>query len=111
MAEWQTAVEDAAGGARLLIDVKAGAKQSKFPDGFGPWRGRIGMRVAAPAQDGAANAEVIRALAAFFRHPTARIHIESGAADGRKSVRLMGLDAQTVVAALASHFEPMEPRP
>jgi uncharacterized protein (TIGR00251 family) len=104
-AGWHDAVEDAAGGARLLLDVTPGAKEAAFPDGFEPWRKRIGMRVRAPAHDGAANAEVVRALAAFFRHPTARIHIESGATDGRKAVRVMGLDRAAVLAALASRFQ------
>ena len=102
---WQDAVQEAAGGARLLLDVTAGARVAAFPAGFDTWRGRIGMRVQAPAQDGRANADVVRDLAAFFRHPTARIHIEAGASDHRKAVRLMGLDRATVLAALAPHLE------
>lgn len=105
MASWHDAVEDAAGGARLLLDVAPGSKEARFPDGFEPWRKRIGMRVRAPAQDGEANAEVLRALAAFFHHPTGRVHIESGATDRRKAVRLMGLDRAAAVAALAPHFQ------
>lgn len=106
MASWQDAVEDATGGARLLLDVTPGAKEARFPDGFEPWRKRIGMRVRAPAKEGQANAEVMRSLAAFFRHPTARVHIEAGATDRRKAVRLMGLDRATVLAALAAHMAP-----
>ena len=108
MASWQDAVEEAPGGARLLLDVTPGAKEARFPDGFEPWRKRIGMRVRAPAQDGAANAEVVRSLAASFRHPTARVHIESGATDRRKSVRLMGLDRAAVIAALSPRFQEAE---
>jgi uncharacterized protein (TIGR00251 family) len=102
---WQDAVEDAPGGARLLLDVTPGAKEARFPDGFEPWRKRIGMRVRSPAQDGEANADVVRGLAAFFGHPTARVHLESGAADRRKAVRLMGLDRAAVLAALAPSFQ------
>lgn len=105
VASWQDAVEEAPGGARLLLDVTPGSKVARFPDGFEPWRKRIGLRVRAAAQQGEANAEVMRAIAAFFRHPTARVHIESGAADRRKSVRVMGLDRQAVLAALAPHFQ------
>jgi len=101
MPDWRDAVEDAAGGARLLLEVAAGARQPAFPDGFNPWRGRIGIRVAAPAQEGKANAEVVRTVAAFFHHPTARIHVESGLTDSRKAIRLMGLEAAAVRAALA----------
>lgn len=102
---WHDAVEEAAGGARLLLDVTPGAKDERFPDGFDPWRTRIGLRVRAPAQDGAANADVVRVLAAFFRHPTARVHIESGALDRRKAVRLMGLDRAAVVSFLSFAFQ------
>ena len=105
MASWQDAVEEAPGGARLLLDVAPGSKEARFPDGFEPWRKRIGMRVRAAAQEGEANAEVVRTLAAFFAHATARVHIESGATDRRKAVRLMGLDRARIVAALAPHFQ------
>jgi hypothetical protein len=98
-------VEATPGGTRLLLDVSPGAKEARFPDGFEPWRKRIGMRVRAPAQDGEANADVVRTLAAFFQHPTARVHLESGMTDRRKSVRLMGLDRAVVLAALAPHFQ------
>lgn len=101
MPSWQDAVVDAPGGVRLLLDVTPGAREARFPDGFDPWRGRVGMRVQAPAQEGKANAEVVRALAAFFRHPTARIHVEAGAADRRKAVRLMGVDRAQALALLA----------
>jgi uncharacterized protein len=105
VASWQDAVEDAVGGVRLLLDVSPGAKEARFPDGFEPWRKRIAMRVRAPAQEGAANADVVRALAAFFAHPTARVHIESGASDRRKAVRIMGLDRAHALAALGPCFQ------
>ena len=104
MPSWEDAVQDAPGGARLLLDVTPGARDPRFPAGFEPWRGRLGMRVRAQAQEGEANAEVVRSLAAFFRHPTGRVHIEAGATDRRKAVRLMGLDRAAVLAALAPHF-------
>ena len=105
MASWQDAVEEAPGGARLLLDVAPGAKAALVPDGFEPWRKRIGMKVRAPAQEGEANAEVVRTLAAYFAHPTARVHLESGATDRRKSVRLMGLDRAAVLAVLGPAFQ------
>ena len=106
MADWQDAVQDAPGGARLLLEVAAGAKVAQFPAGFNPWRdGRIGIRVQAPAQEGRANEEVVRSLASFFHHPTGRIHIESGATDSRKTVRLMGLDRAAVMDLLRPVLE------
>lgn len=106
---WKDAVQEAPGGARLLLDVAPGASNVAFPAGFDPWRVRIGLRVQAPAQDGKANADVVRVLAAFFHHPTARIHIEAGASDRRKAVRVMGLDRAAVLAALAPHLETAGP--
>lgn len=104
MSTWQDAVQDAPGGARLLLEVSAGAKAAQFPAGFNPWRdGRIGIRVREPAQEGRANEEVVRTLATFFQHPTGRIHIEAGATDSRKAVRLMGLDR----AALLHRLRPV----
>lgn len=92
------------GGVRLLLDVTPGARDARFPDGFEPWRGRLGVRVTEPAQDGRANVAVVRALAAFFAHPTAQIHLEAGATDRRKAVRLAGLGRAAALAALAPHF-------
>ncbi|MCA1819650.1 MAG: DUF167 domain-containing protein [Thermoplasmatota archaeon] len=101
MATWQDAVQEAPGGARLLLEVSAGAKEARFPAGSNPWRdGRIGIRVRAQAVEGRANEEVVRAVAAFFHHPAARIHIEAGAADSRKSLRLMGIDRAHAITAL-----------
>jgi len=106
VATWQDAIQDAPGGVRLLLEVAAGAKEARFPDGYNAWRdGRIGIRVRAPAQEGRANEEVMRALAAFFGHPTARIHIESGATDSRKAVRVMGMGREDALRLLATHLE------
>jgi len=103
---WQNAVQDAPGGVRLLLEVTAGAKEARFPDGFNPWRdGRIGIRVRAPATEGRANEDIIRTLASFFEHPTARIHIESGQTDSRKAVRIMGLERDAALARISSLME------
>jgi len=106
VATWRDAVQDAPGGVRLLLEVSAGAKENRFPDGFNAWReGRIGIRVRAPAQEGRANEDVIRTLGAFFEHPTARIHIEAGLADSRKTVRVMGIDRETAMQRFSSILE------
>lgn len=106
VATWQDAVQEAPGGVRLLLEVTAGAKEARFPDGYNAWReGRIGIRVRAPATEGRANEDVVRNLATYFGHPTARIHIESGATDSRKAVRLMGIGREAAIAALAYGLE------
>ncbi len=100
MPSWKDAVEAVPGGVRLLLEVQPGSKRAAFPDGYNPWRNRIGIRVQAPAEGGRANDDVVRALADFFCLPTARLRIESGHLQSRKSVHLAGLDADGVRSRL-----------
>jgi uncharacterized protein (TIGR00251 family) len=86
---------------RLLLEVTPSARTSQFPAGFNPWRGRIGIRVRAPAQEGRANQEVVASVAAFFRVPAARVAVESGHLDSRKSLLVMGLGKGDAEALLA----------
>lgn len=107
MASWKDAVQEAPAGIRLLVEVAAGAREARFPDGFNPWRdGRIGLRVRAPAQEGRANAEVCAALAAFFGVPGAQVSLESGATDARKAVLVRGVARPAALARLAPLLEP-----
>lgn len=87
------------------MEVSAGARQAKFPDGFNPWRGRIGIRVRAPAQEGRANVEVCASVAAFLGVPTAGISLEVGHLDSRKSLLVAGLSKGTVEVLLAPELE------
>lgn len=92
-------------GTRLLLEVTAGARHAAFPDGFNEWRGRIGVRVRAPAQEGQANAEVVACVAAFFAMARSHVHLESGAQDSRKSLLLEGLSKQDVEERLQTMLE------
>lgn len=101
MATWRDAIQPTDGGVRLLLEASPGAGHTRFPDGFNPWRGRLGIRVREPARDGRANAAVVALLADFFDLASTQVIVESGALDSRKNVLLLGLDAATARARLA----------
>jgi uncharacterized protein (TIGR00251 family) len=105
VATWRDAVQHAAGGTRLLLEATAGARTAAFPDSFTPWRGRIGVRVRAAAQEGRANREVVAAVAAFFGLPGHQVRLESGAQDARKSLLLEGIGKAQAEALLAPRLE------
>ena len=103
MAHWSESVQDVAGGSRLLVEVSAGAKEARFPDGFNPWReGRIGVRVRAPAEDGRANEKVVRLVAKFLAVTAGAVRIESGAQDPRKSLTVAGLARSDALRLLST---------
>ena len=105
MADWRDAVQQVPGGVRLLVEVAAGAKQSRFPDGFNPWRdGRLGVRVRAQALEGRANDEVVSLVAAFLGG--AAVTIESGPADARKTLVARGITRAAIVQALEAVLGP-----
>jgi uncharacterized protein (TIGR00251 family) len=88
---------------RLLLEVTPSARNSQFPAGFNPWRNRIGVRVRAPAQEGRANQDVVAGVAAFFGVPPARVLLEAGHLDARKSLLVGGVrkaDAEALLEPL-----------
>ena len=89
------------GGTILILEVSAGSKRASFPSGYNEWRRAVGCMVRAQAIGGKANLEVVRNLAAFFKLPTNRIRIVSGAASPLKKVFIEGLDPGDVERALA----------
>ena len=93
---WRDAVQPVEGGVRLLLHASPGAGHARFPDGYDPWRGRLGIRVREPARDGRANAAVLELLADVFGLPSSAVVLESGATDSRKAVVLLGVDLATV---------------
>lgn len=105
MAGWQDAVRASPGGTDLLVEVAAGAKEARFPDGSNPWRdGRIGIRVRAAAQEGRANGEVVATVARFFGVPASRVSITQGPAGSRKTVHIEGLEAVAARRSLAARL-------
>lgn len=105
MATWRDAVQEVPAGFRLLVEVAAGAKEARFPDGFNPWRNRIGIRVRAPAQEGRANQDVVAGVAAFFGVPAARVSLEAGHLDSRKSLLVGGVRKAEAEALLEPLLE------
>jgi uncharacterized protein (TIGR00251 family) len=59
------------------------------------------VRLQAPPVEGAANAELIRILAATFDVPSRAISIVGGEHARQKRVRIAGIDAATATARLA----------
>ena len=101
---WHDAVQDCPGGVRILVEAQPGASRGVFPDGFNPWRHRIGVAVKAQAQGGKANNEVCRLLAGFFAVPGRDVSLVAGASDSRKTVQVLGIDRPTALAALQAHL-------
>ena len=60
----------------------------------------VKIRVAAPPVDGAANAELVRFLAAHLKVAAARVSIVGGAGGRRKNVQVEGMGAAEIRGAL-----------
>jgi len=65
----------------------------------------IRIRLAAPPVDGAANAELIRILAARLGVPRSAVSITRGATGRRKTVSVVGISTDTVVGILLAGME------
>jgi len=59
----------------------------------GEYNGALRIRIAAPPVAGAANRELIRLLAKFFKLPQNAVEIVSGTASKTKIVRIAGADS------------------
>ncbi|MEK6975216.1 MAG: DUF167 domain-containing protein [Candidatus Thermoplasmatota archaeon] len=91
MVSWRDAVQPADGGVRLLLEASPGAGHARFPDGYNPWRKRLGIRVKEPARDGRANEAVLAMIADFFGVKSTQVVLEAGALDSRKTVLVLGV--------------------
>ena len=98
--DWRDAVQAHEGGVLLLLEVDPGRREARFPAGFNEWRGRLGIRVRAPPQEGRANREVLRLVAEALGVPAASVSLRSGATDRRKTVLAAGVDRDHVVRLL-----------
>jgi uncharacterized protein len=85
--DWREAVQATADGrCRILLHAQPGAAAERFPDGYDPWRGRLGVRVRTPAREGRANAAIVAAVARALGLPEAAVALEAGASASRKAV-------------------------
>jgi uncharacterized protein (TIGR00251 family) len=82
-APWARRVAD---GWSLTIRVQPGARSSGV---VGPHGDALRVRVAAPAADGKANAELVRILAEHFRVSTSAVEITRGHTSRIKIVRVI----------------------
>lgn len=87
-APWWVAVRGADVATLVDVQVATGAKADRFPDGFDPWRKRIGVRVRAQAQEGQANDAVCRLVATAFGVAASDVSVHSGSTDPRKTMRI-----------------------
>lgn len=62
--------------------------------------GRLVVALAAPPVDGAANAELVRTLAAHFGVPKSRVSLVAGEAARTKRVRIEGLEEAAILARI-----------
>lgn len=94
-------IRPAKGGCLLLVDVSPGASESSIV-GVNQWRGTLQVRVAAQAQEGEANEELVRFIASKLRTPSSSISIVKGSHSSRKTL-LIGLDQKKVREMLGVH--------
>ncbi len=87
----------AAGGVTLEVLVQPRASRTRVA---GEHDGRLKIQLAAPPVDGEANAALQAFLAAALEVRKADVAIERGETGRRKTVRVAGVDAARVAAAL-----------
>lgn len=85
------------GGTAVSVWVVPGARRSAVE---GVVAGRLRVRLAAPAREGAANAELVRLLSATLGVPRAAVELRHGAGVRRKVVLVRGVAPGEVVRRL-----------
>jgi len=96
MAVW---LREEPGGVVLELLVQPRASRTRVA---GEHDGRLKLQLAAPPVDGEANAALIEFLADELGVKKAAVVIERGETGRRKTVRVAGVDAAAVEAALAA---------
>ncbi len=86
---------------RLSIKVQAGAKKSAF-DGF--WQSSFKLKIAAPAQDGKANQEIIDFLSKNLKIKKRQISIISGELNSNKIIEISELTKNELLLKLKEYF-------
>ncbi len=92
------------GSARIAVRVQPGARRT----GFVGWYGELPrLAVTAPPVDGAANAEVVAAVAAALGVKARDVHLVGGRTSRTKVLQVDGLDS----AGLADRLRAVNPLP
>ncbi len=85
--------------ARLVVHVVPRARRTELAGRYGD---AVKIKLKAPPVDGAANAELVRFLAAQLGIPRARVTVASGHAGRRKTVEIEGVTTAAAVRALTA---------
>ena len=102
--DWRSAIRAAGDGSvSLELHVEPGASQPSFGP-YDPWRQRIRLSVAARAEGGKANREVLGTIARVLEVPAASVVLVRGATTRRKTVRVDGVGLEEAITALARHL-------
>jgi uncharacterized protein (TIGR00251 family) len=97
---FENAIRAVRGGVVIDFEVTPAAMETKVPSGYNEWRRRIEARLQAPPQRGRANEELMIALSRLFKVSPASMEITSGAANSKKSVKIMGITREEAINAL-----------
>lgn len=89
----------------IRVHVSPGARGGSQLKGFDEWRKALTVTVAAPAQDGRANAELCRFLALVLDVPARTVQVIEGQKARTKRVRVEGLAADIIRAHLLESME------
>lgn len=85
------------GGVEIALHIQPRASRTEVTGAHG---GALKIRLAAPPVEGEANDELVRFLAKTLRVPKSAVTIVRGATGRKKVVRVTGLGAESVRAAL-----------
>jgi len=91
------AIRDSPGGCTLPVRVHPGARRNAIT---GVHDGALKVSLTTPPTDGRANQTLIAFLAGELRIPRARVTLLTGTASRTKSLRIAGLSAAQLRAAL-----------
>ena len=92
-------LREEAGGVTLELLIQPRASRTRV---VGEHDGRLKVQLAAPPVDGEANAALVEFLAAALGVRKADVVVARGETGRRKTVRVAGVDAAAVEAALAA---------
>lgn len=90
-------IRESGGGVELLVKVVPGASRTRI---VGPLGEELKIQVAEPPEKGRANAAIEALLAATLGLPKGSVRVISGQTNPHKTVRIDGIDAEQLRAAL-----------
>lgn len=101
----QGALRSCKAGVLLDVAVTPSADRESFPDGYNEWRGRVGARVRAPAEDGEANRALCELVAERLDVDPDRVGLRNGHTSPRKTLVVQGVTVDEVGARIEEVVE------